>query len=1451
MTSWHWHRTGLAAAFALLMPGLAQADCASLPLFDIHAARSKLWHDSPPSSAADIQALSATGRALEEATRKKIVDCVQDELRARDLRPAQPSGTPPHAEGSAGILTDVDDAYATLEDAEAAAESFKRRGYTVEWDTPNSFSVKEIDYVGFSMEEPNLVPGSPEAEAGLRAAARNEDNLKALGSQEWIKGKVQPEGRIGDLGKERQAILEQLDRGGLDSASEAKLHTRLAAAEDEIAKLTKKVRGFEINDIHGFNGDQMKKGAHHMSPAKWCPPNQAYHCFEEPRQAAKAAKRILSENFHDPTPEQQALKRRLAAFADKKRVLPTDPAGYAEAEAALKRDIREAFHQSHQAALAKEQRRNQELVEQYRAAQAAGDKKALAEIEKAMKTRREAARRLGITVDELIKNDHVPHAAETFHEWTTGERLRKVERPGKPPVFEVIEDGPGGPVVTKTLTQAEVRRAARNAILKNAVRSQYTGPPFETRPRFSSFQPQPAKGQALRNAIKRQGVLGILGTGYAAYTGAETSVELINRHTDIEVPNWSELRRWEKVPGYLVTVGLGTVIGIADVIGVTVIGGTYAIGQGIHGLAERAEIEAAQREGRAANKLGVLARLNAVDLSKQLAKETSQWFAEWSKQRAEDIYAAGRAELEAIKAELGAGEMEERLWARLMDGGLAQLIGDVGRLRQLTGLLRDTWSFGTASIDKAVLARDDMVLLLGQAEAAPDFAASCNRLLAALPATPDPTAVDAAKKQWRQLRQDQEERVRKAALATFQARNAAVTAERILSNPDGLARLHEQQAELQVVMAGRLGRLITAAGEGDVLSGLRDEVARAAHPIPFGQAATMMQAALEIKLETESNLVRLKALDQAAIPPCDFPAPIDPEAQKSAVESGHAALQACDFGAMATQLAALEPMRDGLDARGNELLASLSREVEADAAFGQARDSYVSGDLDAAEAQLDRAGATQCMARQEAVAARQAKVEKMRGVLQKVAAARESCDLERIRRYGQQLEGKSHVLLAQAGAELDAVAGALAKAVAANEEAKPAYLSGDLGRAEARLGSAKQSLDAIGPEACPVLRQAIAERVDKVARLRRALAEADRAIAACDSAAIDSLLGRLSGQSHALLKSKGAELSKARPGCAHVEAKTSLAEAEAACRAKHGEGAEAYAREGGGYGCRCGPGTSKDRSGKRCLSTAQAEDEGEAYCALKYDGGVLVEVLSGGGYSCACPEGRYAHESRAACLTWDQVVADAERGCQAEDAVLVSVSGPEDYVCCPAGTHSYDEATNSCWSWDNLVADAQDACGRQGHIAVRIDGIGDYKCCPQGTTRYEESTGTCYDDAQQAADFMRGLGDFLQGLDRMQRGGHGGGTGGAYGGGGGASASCQGFSGEANAHAARMQSLTARYRASASNRAQLQATACEIMREGQRGQQILSRMQAAGCQVPPAAMQYQGAFASSIAQNCN
>ena len=60
------------------------------------------------------------------------------------------------------------------------------------------------------------------------------------------------------------------------------------------------------------------------------------------------------------------------------------------------------------------------------------------------------------------------------------------------------------------------------------------------------------------------------------------------------------------------------------------------------------------------------------------------------------------------------------------------------------------------------------------------------------------------------------------------------------------------------------------------------------------------------------------------------------------------------------------------------------------------------------------------------------------------------------------------------------------------------------------------------------------------------------------------------------------------------------------------------------------------------------------------------------------------------------------------------------------------------------------------------------------------------------------------------------------------------------------------YRSQAASRtkAQNQAMACQMFREGQRGQDIMRRAQAQGCPIPPEAMMHQGAFDAAVAESC-
>lgn len=1513
---------GACLAAALLAPPAAVAENCDPGGFRIGDARNALWaRNGGPKTIEEINALNEAARLQELGSRARIVNCVSDHLRSEGLTPAKPSGTPAHAPGSSGVLTDIDDAYDSMTSAKAAAQRFEKMGYNVEWPTANSFSVPDLDYVGFSMEEPHFPPGSVEEESALRRALRNEDNVKSVGGQEWVKGKVQPKARIDELKAEQQKLQDRLGKGELGGQSEDALRRQMAKNQDEIADLTRKVDNFRNPDLPGFNADMVKKGAHHMDPADWCPPQVRFDCYEQPRQGAKAAQRALAETIDNPTPEQRALMDRLEDYAKKRRVFSSDPAAAAREADALRADMRSAFSQANKQAAKAAEALDRELIAAHRAARNAGDAEALKEVEERLAMRREAARRNQMTMEELLKNDaHVKDPQKLIHEWTKGERLQRVDVPGKPPVYQVIEEAADGSTrVVRTVTEAEIQRTARNAIRRNMARSVNPGLPAEIRPSFSSVQDMKPGGlRGLRDAAaaaadskaptlsqftRAQGALGMLGIGYAAYSGAERAVGIVDRHTDLDPDSWT---------GYGATVALGTVIGVADVVGLTLAETAHAIGGGIYGLARRRELENAQKDGREASKLGVLGNLNVPALMDQFIRESAESIADWARQTAIDVDAAHRAELEAIRAELAARGVEDALWARLLDGGFEQVMGKVGRLRALTDRLRQMWRTGTGLIDRSVLGRDDMLLAMAGTEPVPDLSGQCEGLLASLGPSPTAEAIAAARLQWSDALSPYREKVRQAAIKVLETRAAAASAEQLLGDGAGLPQVQAEQAALQSEMQGRLGRLITVVGNDALLVDMRDEVASYANPIPYDMAGGMLDAAREIRAEAEQAVQKLHQLDTAAIPPCPFPDPDALARIAAATAEGKASLASCDFEDMRVKLAALEGAvgeATSLTDESTEVLAALRREVQADDAFKSARESYFSANLgnfpDAlsrTEAQLNAAKASACPERLEKIDGRMKKVSALREALASVGAVLQSCDLGQMQQMSARLEKYSHPGVKAAREQLDGGAGSLGSAIKANDESKPAYLAGQLGKSESRLNAATAALDDVGAGACPELRSTIAGRLDKIQRLRTLLSQADRAKRACDKNAMRGFIAKAESQKHRLLQAKVQELRAALESCDDEPAVAEEPPGDetenqmAATRRCQGEfGTHAFAAQKAGvFHCVC--------DGKPCRPQTAAQPEtnrgqtgggsagggggsggggqsdpritGQMVCAAAYEGGIVLGTTASGGFRCGCPSDRYLDEGRGACLTWNQVVAAAEQGCRQEGGTLAKVSGPGNYACCPAGSPRYDEQTDSCWGRDDMVADARAQCARDGLIPAQINGPNDYVCCPRGTTRYDAASNRCIDenqarrDAQQAAQALQGLGQMLQGLNQQQ-----GGSGyscanpppgchcrpgtsqfhcGNESGGGTTSNACGPFQSQANQHAARMQRLVQQYQAlgRSNNRAALQAKACEMFREGKRGQQIISRAQASGCRIPPQATQYRGLFDQALAESC-
>ncbi len=631
------------------------------------------------------------------------------------------------------------------------------------------------------------------------------------------------------------------------------------------------------------------------------------------------------------------------------------------------------------------------------------------------------------------------------------------------------------------------------------------------------------------------------------------------------------------------------------------------------------------------------------------------------------------------------------------------------------------------------------------------------------------------------------------------------------------------------------------------------------------------------------------------------------KASESDLASARAALESCDFTTMRQAREALAAANDKSDV-ALALLSRLDQQIAADDAYRAAGPAYRAGDLEGAAGQLAAAQATSCPTRLEEIAERLDKIERLRAVLARVEATIESCDLGKMQALAGKLEGRKHRLLVEAKARTDAAIGPLSTAIQENESSKPAYTAGQLGEAEGHLNAASRALESLESGSCPSLRSTIAGRLDKIQRLRSLLAQAERASQACDKDAMRAFIAKAEGQSHRLIEAKVQALRSALETCeapppvaeeqrepapetggAGGEAESHIA-ATRSCQAEFG--GQAYAaQKGGRFHCVCDgkpcrpqtaaqPSDDRGRQGGGGSTGTDPRITGQMVCAAVYEGGVVLGVTASGSYRCGCPQGRYLDEGRGACLTWNQVVAAAEQSCRRDGGTVARVAGPGDFSCCPAGAPRYDERTDSCWGRDDMLADAQAQCARDGLVAAHVKGPNDYVCCPSGTTRYDAASNRCIDenqarrDAQQAAQALQGLGQALQGLSRQGAGGggyscanppagchcrpgttqfHCGGN--EFGGsssGGASSHACQAFQGEANQHAARMNRLVREYQAvgRSDNKAAIRAKACEMFREGQRGEQIISRANASGCPIPPQVMQGQGAYTRALAENC-
>ena len=271
--------------------------------------RMALWVQQKPASLEGLQKAKALAREQENATRGKVLERLNKAMAKSDLAPPVHSGTPPGIGDASGVLTDIDQTYKTKQEMEAAKKWFRQQGYTVQETVTitervngklvsrvvqleDAFVVDQLDYSGFTAKKPNYRAGSKEAKIFQLANSHFSEATATVGGQEWVQG-VKASAKIDELGAEIQALNKKLGDSNLTAEARAAAEKSLKNATRRQGRYQRFLSNLKLTDEGGYMADMAKKASHHLDPRHWCPPSAGFKCWEEPRQAAKAAARIL------------------------------------------------------------------------------------------------------------------------------------------------------------------------------------------------------------------------------------------------------------------------------------------------------------------------------------------------------------------------------------------------------------------------------------------------------------------------------------------------------------------------------------------------------------------------------------------------------------------------------------------------------------------------------------------------------------------------------------------------------------------------------------------------------------------------------------------------------------------------------------------------------------------------------------------------------------------------------------------------------------------------------------------------------------------------------------------------------------------------------------------------------------------------------------------------------
>lgn len=218
-----------------------------------------------------------------------------------------------------------------------------------------------------------------------------------------------------------------------------------------------------------------------------------------------------------------------------------------------------------------------------------------------------------------------------------------------------------------------------------------------------------------------------------------------------------------------------------------------------------------------------------------------------------------------------------------------------------------------------------------------------------------------------------------------------------------------------------------------------------------------------------------------------------------------------------------------LVAKREELLALAEPIAEAQELNQSAAPYYANGLLDQAEGALRDALARisdidQCKALGEQASQRLDRIDRMRGVLERVDNAVAACNIPAMTAMANQLDGQSHKLFVERAERIAAVNGPATRAETLRRQAARALANGNLKQAKEQYEAASAALADVDASLCGEIREDANAQLARIAEISDTLEAAGATLAACNLPQMREMSQRLDGRSYVLLAAQKQKL---------------------------------------------------------------------------------------------------------------------------------------------------------------------------------------------------------------------------------------------------------------------------------------------------------------------------------------